>query len=147
VVAQRLVRTVCPTCRGRGGCRRCDDGFTGRTGVFQVLVVSDALRDEVVAGASAPTLRRRAREGGMGTLADDVRRKVAEGITTPHEAGRVLRTDPGAALPCRGCGESVPSSAAACPWCGRPVRRSCACGERLEPGWRYCPACARKRSS
>lgn len=146
VVAQRLVRTVCPDCRGRtpADCRRCRDGFAGRTGVFQVLVVNDALRDGVVTGASASVLRRRAREAGMGTLADDARRKVAEGVTTPHEAARVLRSDPGAALPCPGCGESMPSEARACPSCGRWQAHACTCGERLEVSWRYCPWCVRK---
>jgi type IV pilus assembly protein PilB len=146
VVAQRLVRTVCGACRGRsgGGCPRCLDGFLGRTGVFQVLVMEDALRDAVVSGAPVSALRRRAREAGMGTLADDARRKVAEGVTTPHEAGRVLRSDPGAALPCGGCGEHVPSGAQACPGCGRPQALTCTCGARLEPGWRYCPWCVRK---
>jgi type II secretory ATPase GspE/PulE/Tfp pilus assembly ATPase PilB-like protein len=145
VVAQRLVRTLCSACRGRGdACGRCRDGFTGRTGVFQVLVVDDALRDAVVADASATALRRRAREAGMGTLADDARRKVAEGITTPLEAGRVLRTDPGAVMPCTSCGGAVPSGAPACPGCGAVRTPSCSCGVRLEPGWRYCPWCVRR---
>ena len=42
VVAQRLVRTLCTTCRGRTveGCDRCPDGYSGRTGVFQVLAIN-----------------------------------------------------------------------------------------------------------
>jgi type IV pilus assembly protein PilB len=146
VVAQRLVRTVCGVCGGRrsGGCSSCPDGLAGRTGIFQVLVIDDALRDAVVSGAPASTLRRRAQEAGMGTLADDVRRKVAEGVTTPHEAARVLRSDPGAAMPCPECAESVPSGAPACPGCGRPQRPTCHCGARLEGSWRYCPWCVRK---
>lgn len=146
VVAQRLVRTVCGECGGRSdrGCPRCRDGFAGRTGVFQVLVVDDAMRDAVIAGATVTELRRRAREAGMGTLADDARRKVAEGVTTPHEVARVVRSDPGAALPCAACGEGVPSGSVACPGCGRRQNRRCACGQRLEPGWRYCPGCVRR---
>lgn len=143
VVAQRLVRTVCRRCGGdpRLRCTHCRDGYRGRTGVFQVLVMNDALREAVVRGASTPVLRRLARESGMGFLADDARRQVAEGRTSPHEVARVVRGDPGAAVPCGGCGNEVPAEAAGCPWCGRRQRRECRCGQLLEGGWRYCPAC------
>ncbi len=146
VVAQRLVRRVCPACRGRSatGCGRCPDGYRGRVGVFQVLVMTDALRDELVRGASTARLRRLAIEAGMGSLSEDARRQVAEGVTTPHEVGRVLQSEPGSALPCRGCGRPCPSDAAGCPWCGFMRTRSCTCGTRLESAWRFCPACLRK---
>ena len=142
VVAQRLVRTVCPNCKGRG-CAGCRDGFAGRTGIFQVMTLDERLREAVANGASAPTLRRLAREGGMGSLADDARRVVAEGRTLAHEAIRVLRSDPTAGPPCRGCGGMVQADAKACPWCGHPQGIWCRCGVRAQAGWRYCPACAR----
>ena len=146
VVAQRLIRRVCAACQGRvtGGCGRCQDGYRGRTGVFQVLLMTDPLRDEVVRGATTGRLRRLAGEGGMGTIAEDARRKVAEGVTTPHEMARVLQTEPGAALPCAGCGSPCPPEAAGCPWCGRERGRRCGCGAGLEAAWRYCPVCLRK---
>ncbi|HSR41069.1 MAG TPA: ATPase, T2SS/T4P/T4SS family [Longimicrobiales bacterium] len=146
VVAQRLVRTVCRSCGGRsaGGCGRCRDGYAGRTGVFQVLVVTDAMRDDVVRGSSTGTLRRLAEEAGMGRVSDDARRKVAEGVTTPHEVSRVLQGDPGAILPCDACGTAVPDGAEACPACGRPRVERCSCGRRLRAGWRYCPWCIRR---
>jgi type IV pilus assembly protein PilB len=145
VVAQRLVRKVCSACEGRraDGCGRCRDGYAGRTGVFQVLVMTDAMRDEVVGGAATAALRRLAEEGGMGSLVEDARRKAAEGVTTPHEVGRVVATDPGAALPCAGCGGETPAGALACPQCGRPRVRRCPCGEAVQPGWRYCAWCLR----
>jgi type II secretory ATPase GspE/PulE/Tfp pilus assembly ATPase PilB-like protein len=145
VVAQRLVRKVCPACRGRksGGCGRCRDGYVGRTGVFQVLVMTDAMRDEVTGSVATATLRRLAEDAGMGSLVEDARRKAAEGVTTPHEVGRVLQTDPGAALPCRRCGGETPAGALACPHCGSPRARRCVCGETLQPGWRYCAWCLR----
>lgn len=142
VIAQRLVRRVCRDCAGRG-CRGCRDGFRGRTGVFQVLTITDALRDAVTRGVPTAQLRSLAREAGMGLFAEDARRAVAEGFTTPHEVARVLHADPGASLPCRRCGEDVPMGAAGCPGCGAPRRRSCSCGEPLERSWRYCPACIR----
>jgi type IV pilus assembly protein PilB len=144
VVAQRLVRRLCSHCRGRGaGCPRCHDGFRGRTGVFQVLEMHEVLRDAVVRGASTTELRRLAREAGMGRLTDDARRVVAEGLTDPTEAGRVVRGDPGAGRPCAGCGEAVPQGATGCPWCSRRTRAACTCGRAAEPGWRWCPACLR----
>jgi type IV pilus assembly protein PilB len=142
VVAQRLVRVVCPGCEGRG-CTACGDGFAGRTGLFQVMSLDERLREAVATGAGAPTLRRLAREGGMGSLADDARRVVGEGRTLAREAARVLRSDPDAGPPCRGCGGTVPADARACPWCGHPQGVWCRCGVRAQSGWRYCPTCAR----
>lgn len=142
VVAQRLVRRVCRACGGRG-CGGCRDGFRGRTGVFQVLTVTDALRDAITRGGATAQIRTLAREAGMGRFADDARRAVAEGLTSPHEIGRVLHADPGASLPCPACGEGVPMGAHACPGCGSVRRRVCRCGSALERGWRYCPTCVR----
>ncbi len=148
VVAQRLVRTVCRACRARDPeCRQCRDGYAGRTGVFQVLALNDAIRDEVARGASSSALRRLALASGMVTLTEDVRRKIAEGLTTPQEAVRVVQSDPGAVLPCRRCDREVPAGALACPHCGDPKRAVCRCGASLEAGWRFCPACVRRAAA
>lgn len=143
VVAQRLVRRLCHECRG-AGCDLCGDGYRGRTGVFQVLAVTDALRDEIAAEANTSRVRALARAAGMASLADDARRAVAEGLTTPHEISRVLHADPSTAFPCRACGYGVPLNALACPSCGVPRKRVCACGATLERGWRFCPWCVRR---
>jgi type IV pilus assembly protein PilB len=144
VVSQRLLRRRCPSCGGHGGdCPRCHAGYRGRTGVFQVLVMDDALREEVLNGASTGVLRRLAERGGMGSMADDARRKVAEGTTTPHEVSRVLSRDPGASRPCRGCGGPVPAGGVGCPACGRATVAVCPCGTRLRQEWRFCPQCLR----
>ncbi|MGE0159585.1 MAG: ATPase, T2SS/T4P/T4SS family [Gemmatimonadales bacterium] len=142
VVAQRLVRRICSACRGRG-CDGCIAGYRGRTGVFQVLTLTDALRDEVSGGGSSARVRRLAREAGMGTLDSDARRAVASGLTTPHEIGRLLHAAEGTSVPCRHCQAAVPLGALACPDCGRPRLRRCGCGEVLERSWRYCPWCLR----
>ena len=143
VVAQRLVRRCCRECRGKG-CTTCGDGFRGRTGVYQVLTVTDAIRDEIGRDASTRRIRHLAREAGMGRLADDARRAVVEGLTSPHEIAWVLSTDPGASLPCGRCASDVPVGANACPVCGSHRQTTCACGERLEKGWSYCPRCVRR---
>lgn len=146
IVAQRLVRRSCATCRGRG-CDVCHDGVAGRTGVYQVLCVSDPIRDEISGGGSAARLRRLAAESGMKTLESDARRAVAAGLTTPHEVARFLRSDRTDGRPCRHCGGGIPFGASGCPGCGRVNGRRCACERRLEPGWRYCPWCIRPTPS
>lgn len=142
VVAQRLVRGSCAPCRGRG-CDRCHDGLSGRTGIYQVLTVSDAMRDEISGGGSSARLRRLALETGMSTLASDARRAVAAGLTTTHEVGRYLDAAAAAGVPCPSCSFAVPFGAVACPRCGRRRGKSCGCGQRLERGWRFCPSCIR----
>jgi general secretion pathway protein E len=142
VVAQRLVRRACPRCRGRG-CDECRRGYAGRTGVFQLLAVNDTLRDEISRGGSSARLRRLAREAGMVGMDTDARRAVASGLTTPHEITRLVNAAAGATVPCGSCDAGVPVGALACPQCGARTGRVCHCGERLEPGWRYCPWCIR----
>ncbi|MCH1570865.1 MAG: Flp pilus assembly complex ATPase component TadA, partial [Longimicrobiales bacterium] len=142
VIAQRLVRAICSTCRGRG-CEGCDGGLSGRTGVYQLLTVTDVMRDEISGGGSSARLRRLASDAGMKSLASDARRAVAEGLTAPHEIGRLLGSFAESGRPCSTCTHVVPHAANACPGCGRPAVQTCPCGERLEPGWRYCAACVR----
>jgi type II secretory ATPase GspE/PulE/Tfp pilus assembly ATPase PilB-like protein/RNA polymerase subunit RPABC4/transcription elongation factor Spt4 len=142
VVAQRLVRRQCGRCRGRG-CDACIDGYRGRTGVYQVLAISDALRDEVSRGGSSSEVRRLARETGMRGLDSDARRAVASGLTSPHEITRLIAAADGVSAACRHCDAPVPVDAMACPACGRQRRRRCRCGRILERGWRYCPWCVR----
>lgn len=142
VVAQRLVRRCCEACRGRG-CDACSDGLRGRTGVYQVLGISDEMRDEISGAGSSARLRRLAAEAGMRTLESDARRAAAAGLTTPHEIGRLLHAGAATGVPCPTCGTVVPFAALACPGCGGHRRRSCACGQPLERGWRWCPSCVR----
>ena len=145
VVAQRLVRTFCRFCRGRSpeACTRCSDGYSGRTGVFQVLAINDAIRDQIMRGASRSDLGRLASESGMASLTEDVSRKVAEGLTSPHEAARVIQSDVGSITPCPDCGREMPWDALGCPHCGRVARRLCTCGAVVRRSWRFCAACLR----
>jgi type IV pilus assembly protein PilB len=110
VLAQRLVRRVCPKCREeyqpprnlrkalekmgyemekfyKGiGCRKCrNTGYAGRLGVHELLIVNDELRDAIAAGSAIGELRKIAGRGGMITLRHDGFRKVREGITTIEE--------------------------------------------------------------
>ena len=115
VVAQRLVRKVCLDCRetydpgeeilfefgedaarvrgaklayGRG-CERCHHtGYRGRTGLFEILIVDDAIRRGVGERASSQDIRAAARAGGMKTLRESGIEALLEGKTTVEEVLR-----------------------------------------------------------
>ena len=100
VCAQRLVRRICAECRqvdevsqgsefrGRG-CERCGgSGYRGRVGVFEVMEVTDALRERIVANASAGDLRRHAVGDGMTPLRENGLEAVRSGLTTIDEVAR-----------------------------------------------------------
>jgi general secretion pathway protein E len=91
VLAQRLVRRTCGSCRGTGctACRRT--GFHGRSGVHELVVVDDVLRARIMARADAATLRRDARAAGTIPLRDDGLAKARTGLTSEAEVVRVTQ--------------------------------------------------------
>ncbi|MED5372748.1 MAG: type II secretion system ATPase GspE [Myxococcota bacterium] len=120
ILAQRLVRRLCPECKtpyepldgeladlgltradvaGRTvykacGCDVClKTGYKGRTGIYELLEVTDAIRNAVMQEADGSAIKRVATEGGMKTLRDDGIRKVFEGETTFEEVMRVTSED------------------------------------------------------
>lgn len=112
VESQRLVRRICPNCkeehhpdeklaaeflgkhvdmrsmkfyRGRG-CSECrNTGYRGRLGLYEILPISPAIRDLILARATTDVLERKAVEEGMSTLRRDGIQKVARGLTTLEE--------------------------------------------------------------
>jgi type II secretory ATPase GspE/PulE/Tfp pilus assembly ATPase PilB-like protein len=114
VLAQRLVRKICAECperyhpdpqavallaqhpvgdmtlaRGRG-CAACrDTGYRGRTGLFELLAVTDEVKQAIASNEPLARIRQRAREAGMTTLREDGWAKVQAGITTVEEVLRV----------------------------------------------------------
>ena len=114
VVAQRMVRRICPDCRRLieapaveqlayekemgekqteffygTGCKSCAyTGYLGRTGIFEILRVSDAIGMMVVNRASSGEIRAQALKEGMISMGRDGMRKVKDGITTPAEVLR-----------------------------------------------------------
>ncbi|MBD3368112.1 MAG: hypothetical protein GF405_08080 [Candidatus Eisenbacteria bacterium] len=115
VMAQRLVRMICPHCKEpyepdpkavaaigeealegvefvHGvGCKQCRGrGYLGRTGVYELLELNPELGKLITDGVSADVLREKALEQGFVTLKDHVIRKVRVGITTPEEAVGVV---------------------------------------------------------
>src|SRR5207245_1364284 len=114
VLAQRLVRRICPECRERyspdpgavallahqpvgrltlergRGCAACrHTGYRGRTGIFELLVVTDEIKQALLKSPSAGGLREIAQGQGMIALRLDGWREVQAGITTVEEVLRV----------------------------------------------------------
>ena len=112
VVAQRLVRQLCPHCRqpqqlhpaqwlAAGlpeaqasarpqawqavGCTRCHQGYRGRTGIFQLMPIDSSLQDAMLQQAASHQLQALARQAGMDSLRQAGLRKVLQGETSLQE--------------------------------------------------------------
>ena len=91
VLAQRLVRKTCGHCHGKG-CEHCGHtGYAGRTGVFELLTTTDAIRAQIHNQASEADIRAAALTDGMQLMRDDGERLIAAGITSREEVLRVTR--------------------------------------------------------
>jgi general secretion pathway protein E len=100
VLAQRLVRKLCPHCkrvdaRGRYhpvGCAECSmTGYKGRTGVYEMMVADDKVRSLIHSRAAESQLFVAAEEAGLRSMREDGERLVEEGITSAEEVMRVTR--------------------------------------------------------
>ncbi|MCX5725997.1 MAG: GspE/PulE family protein [Candidatus Saganbacteria bacterium] len=90
VVAQRLIRVVCPHCRKKG-CKECNfSGFRGRTGIYEILNMNDEIREEVGKREGNATISQAAKNSGLNTLFSNGLLKVKEGITTIEEIRRAV---------------------------------------------------------
>jgi general secretion pathway protein E/type IV pilus assembly protein PilB len=118
LMAQRLLRTICPKCREEyrpanmkvlervmppeiqavyhgAGCEECrGTGYRGRTGLFELFMMDDAIREMVLNRSAASTIKRYAIEKqGMKTLRMDAWDRVRDGKTTPDEVMRMTKED------------------------------------------------------
>lgn len=119
VLAQRLVRKTCPECRQRyepaehelrelgigadksggqffvgTGCSKCfNTGYKGRTGIYELMMVDEEIREMIHVRQTAGAIKEKAIEKGLQTLRMDGARKVVEGITTIAEVLRVTQAD------------------------------------------------------
>ena len=100
VLAQRLVRKLCPVCKrqdehGRWhpvGCKACaQTGYKGRTGVYELMNADADVRDLIHRQAQESEIRHAAEGAGLRTMRDDGERLIAEGITSEEEVLRVTR--------------------------------------------------------
>jgi type II secretory ATPase GspE/PulE/Tfp pilus assembly ATPase PilB-like protein len=119
-MAQRLIRTICPHCKTEQkvdrpylhkigfpeadidtakvwhglGCEECRQlGYQGRKGIYELLLVTEALRPLIMNRAPATTIAARAMEAGMRTLRTDGWNKVKAGVTTIEEVLRVTQVE------------------------------------------------------
>ena len=91
VLAQRLLRKLCTSCRG-AGCSACGQtGYAGRSGVFELLVTDDAIRAQIHNRAAEADIRAAALAAGMTLMRDDGERLVQMGLTSREELIRVTR--------------------------------------------------------
>jgi type IV pilus assembly protein PilB len=118
VVGQRLVRVLCKACKGQrpagaedvallglqprtdlmlpmaAGCPECGNlGYRGRTGVFEILTMDDAVREHVLQRKPANAILEAARAAGMMTLREALAEKVLEGVTTVEEFQRLTSAE------------------------------------------------------
>jgi len=116
IIAQRLVRRICNSCKERffptsemlselglnkesvkdkeffygKGCSGCNyTGYKGRTGIFEILLMTDTIKDLILKGASTLVIRQKAEELGMHSLRDSGLEKIYQGITTIEEVAKV----------------------------------------------------------
>jgi general secretion pathway protein E len=91
VLGQRLVRKLCPQCRGKG-CAVCNQtGYQGRTGIFELMAANDHIRALIHQRTSEAQIREAALQAGMALMRDDGERLVREGVTSREELVRVTR--------------------------------------------------------
>jgi len=122
-IAQRLVRVICPYCKEEdknvspelknkiaqdltlaspeeirvfkgAGCQKCNfTGYTGRTGIYEILLIDDVIKELVVKMAPSDEIKKAAIQRGMRTLKQDGWQKVMGGVTTPSEVLRVVSSE------------------------------------------------------
>ena len=121
IMAQRLVRVICKNCKvidenpdleglalldlgeqdlkkhpiyKGSGCKQCQGtGFKGRIGVFEMIELNNEIRELAFRKAPTMEVRKAAVAGGMRTLMEDGKRKIFEGVTTPHEVVKISQTE------------------------------------------------------
>ena len=169
IVAQRLVRVICPKCRVREepsgrdlariglakakkgeiaffrgeGCPACGGtGYRGRTAIFETLPFHQQVRDLVMANGSETGIRQLAVAKGMTTLGQAALDKVKAGVTTLSELYRVVETEEEFGAGCPHCGTSLGADFVICPGCGHSLVSNCpSCRKMVSPHWKFCPYC------
>jgi len=118
IMAQRLIRKLCPACKkpvdipnkallaagftrdqikdaeifAANGCSNCTDGYKGRTGIFQLLEISDEMATLIMRGDRQDALEKQAQREGIANLRQSGLAKVLEGIASLEEVERVTNT-------------------------------------------------------
>ncbi|MGH2807855.1 MAG: ATPase, T2SS/T4P/T4SS family [Actinomycetota bacterium] len=170
VVAQRLVRVICPHCKvpaempertlkllgltdfdlaGQqlfkgAGCEQCSyTGYLGRTGIYEVMPITAQLREQIGSQASEAVLTDTVRAAGVMSLREAGLAKVGAGVTTLEEVLRVTYVEQEEIRRCPSCRHEVENSFIVCPYCQTDLTADqCpACAKDVEPEWKICPYC------
>jgi len=168
VVAQRLVRTICPDCKEeyipardslarlnldqdelpfkfyRGaGCSTCNNtGFKGRTIIEEIMVMGPKIRELIQSSATADTVREAAMAMGMNTLGMSGIKKIEMGITSIEEVLKAVHEKEELTTICPHCGKNVSLDFRDCPYCNKPLVPMCSkCNRIVQPEWVVCPYC------
>jgi len=168
VVAQRLVRAICPDCKEeylpdrdslsrlnlnpddlpfkfyRGaGCKNCNNvGFKGRTALEEIMVMGPKIRELIQSSATGDSLREAAMAMGMTTLGISGMKKIEMGITTIDEVLKAVHEKEELTSVCPHCGKNVSLDFKDCPYCKKPIVPTCSSCKRIaQPEWVVCPYC------
>src|SRR5712692_3552477 len=169
VIAQRLVRTICPHCKEKAtpdpatlmtlrippealtnvqfyagkGCAQCGKtGYLGRMAIMEIVDPTARMREMISAEASEQELRLAALTAKMTTLGEDGLNKAKAGLTTLEELVRVIEVSSKTESICPSCARIVQYDFMACPYCETILSRNCiVCKRSLQLEWKTCPYC------
>jgi type IV pilus assembly protein PilB len=168
VVAQRLVRVICPECKEEyvpgqdllsrlnldqnelpfkfyrgGGCINCNHtGYRGRTAIEEIMIMSPKVRELLQSSAPVDAMREAAMALGMTTLGIRGLDKIESGLTTVEEVLKAVHQKEELTTICSNCGKGVSLDFKDCPYCKKPLVPTCSsCKRIVQPEWVVCPYC------
>ncbi len=175
IIAQRLVRLICPKCKVpyipssdefistgiktdetkeirfyKGtGCQDCgNSGYKGRIGIFEILNINSQIRELIASDASEEAITKAALSSGLNYIIHDGIKKVKEGLTTLEELNRMLVFEDEGTMVCPKCSTTIRSDFINCPNCSYSITSLCSsCGKPREQEWKFCPYCKAEYNS
>lgn len=172
IISQRLARVICPECKTRDhpdeesllrigiskeqakdlkfyrgeGCSRCGNtGYRGRTGIYEMLLLTRKIKELIAGKVNESIIKQAAIAQGMDTLAQAGLEKIIAGITTVEEVIRVVQTDEDFGSLCPGCNYILAAEFVTCPQCGKNLLEACPdCHKTVNSAWNFCPYCTKK---
>jgi type IV pilus assembly protein PilB len=172
VIAQRLVRQICPDCKAptapteeeklafrltggseshpplqKGlGCKSCHQtGYRGRTAIYELLQMNARLRQVLALNPTEQQFKSACADAGLETMYENALQRVREGATTYEELLRCVGLDENMETFCGKCDHPVRMEYQICPICGeKPANRCSSCNHFVQANWNYCPFCENK---